>query len=277
MPELPEVTTIVNDINERLVGRRIDEAKITSFGENLRIKSKQDLDQMLTGKKIEKATRRAKYLIIELSNGNSLIIHLKLTGQFLLRDRDARADEFTRLILNLDDGHQVRFCDRNGAAEAFIVHKSSEVEKNLGPEPFEIKPKQFDDSIHRSEKKTIKETIVDQKIIAGVGNIYADEALFLAKINPFRSPKSITEEEAERLLNAIKEVLTESIKHRGTTIDSYRDLLGNPGTNQNYLQVYGKTGKPCPICKTPIEYTEIGGRRTHFCPECQPQPQLSLF
>lgn len=277
MPELPEVTTIVNDINERLVGLRIDEAKLTSFGENLRIKSKQDLDQMLTGKKIEKATRRAKYLIIELSNGNSLIIHLKLTGQFILRDKDDRADEFTRLILNLDDGRQIRFCDRNGAAEAFIVHNSNEVEKNLGQEPFEIKADQFYKSIQGSDKKTTKETIVDQKIIAGVGNIYADEALFIAKINPFQSPKSITLEETERLLDAIKEVLLSSIKHRGTTIDSYRDLLGNPGTNQNYLQVYGKTGKPCPVCKTPIEYTEIGGRRTHYCKICQPEAQLSLF
>ena len=277
MPELPEVTTIVNDINERLVGRRIDEAKITSLGENLRIKSKQDLDQMLTGKKIEGATRRAKYLIIELSNGNSLVVHLKLTGQFILRDKEARADEFTRLIINLDDGRQVRFCDRNGAAEAFIVRDLAEVEKPLGPEPFEIEPKNFHDSIYRSDKKTIKETIVDQKIIAGVGNIYADEALFLAKVNPFRTPKSITLAETEAILSGIKQVLNDGIEHRGTTIDSYRDLLGNPGENQNYLLVYGKTGKPCPVCKTPIEYTEIGGRRTHLCPECQPQAQLSLF
>ncbi len=277
MPELPEVTTIVNDINERLVGRWIDGAKITSLGENLRIKSKQDLDQMLTEKKIEGATRRAKYLIIELSNGNSLIIHLKLTGQFILRDKDSRTDEFTRLILNLDSGHQVRFCDRNGAAEAFIVHDSKEVEKNLGPEPFEIKLKQFVDLIYQSYKKTIKETIVDQKIIAGVGNIYADEALFLSKINPFRTPKSITLEETESLLGGIKQVLNDGIKHRGTTIDSYRDLLGNPGNNQNFLRVYGKTGKPCPVCKTPIEYTEIGGRRTHYCKICQPEAQLSLF
>lgn len=277
MPELPEVTTIVNDINERIAGRRIDQAKITSFGENLRIKSGQDLDQMLTGKKIEKATRRAKYVIIELSNGNSLVMHLKLTGQLLLRDKEAKADEFLRLILNLDSGQQVRLCDRNGAAEAFIVHNSAEIEKNLGPEPFEIKTDQFYKSIRDSDKKTIKETIVNQKIIAGVGNIYADEALFLAKISPFRSPKSINEDETEKLLDAIKEVLLESIKHRGTTIDSYRDLLGNPGKNQNYLQVYGKTGKACPVCKTSLEYTEIGGRRTHYCKNCQPEAQLSLF
>lgn len=277
MPELPEVTTIVNDINERLVGRRINEAKLTSLGENLRIKSKQDLDQMLTGKKIEKATRRAKYLIIELSNGNSLVIHLKLTGQFILRDKTAQADEFTRLILNLDEGRQIRLCDRNGAAEAFIVSNFSEIEKNLGSEPFEIKAEDFYKEVINSDKKTIKETIVNQKIIAGVGNIYADEALFAVGMNPFNSPKTITKEEVEKLLEAIKQVLQSSISHRGTTIDSYRDLLGNPGENQNYLQVYGKRGKPCPICKTPIEYTEIASRRTHYCKICQAEAQLSLF
>lgn len=277
MPELPEVTTIVNDINERLAGRRIDQAKITSFGENLRVKSRQDLDQMLTGKKIEKATRRAKFVIIELSNGKSLVMHLKLTGQLLLRDKDDRVDEFLRLVLDLDNDQQVRFCDKNGAAEAFIVDNIREVEKNLGPEPFEIKADQFYKSIQNSDKKTIKETIVNQKTIAGVGNIYADEALFLAKISPFRSPKTITEVETKTLLDSIKQVLTSSIEHRGTTIDSYRDLLGNPGSNQNYLQVYGKTAKPCPVCQTPIEYTEIGGRRTHYCSHCQPEAQLRLF
>ena len=121
MPELPEVTTIVNDINERLVGRRIDDVKITSLGENLRIKSKQDLDQILSGKKIEKAERRAKFLLLTLSNGDNLVIHLKLTGQFLLRDKNFQPDEFARLVMNLDNGQQMRFCDRNGAAEAFVV------------------------------------------------------------------------------------------------------------------------------------------------------------
>lgn len=277
MPELPEVTTIVNDINQNIVGRRIDEVKITSLGENLRIKSKQDLDQLLPGKTIEKAERKAKFLLLTLSNGDSLVIHLKLTGQFLLRDKNSPADEFTRMIINLENGQQLRFCDRNGAAEVFIVQETSEVEKLVGPDPFEIKPKQFNDSIHWSDKKTIKETIVDQKIIAGVGNIYADEALFVAKINPTRSPKSVTQEETNQLLEAIKQVLNEGIEHRGTTIDSYRDLLGNPGTHQNYLRVYGKKGQSCPNCGTAIEYTEINGRRTHYCPVCQPSEQLSLF
>lgn len=277
MPELPEVTTIVNDINKRLVGRRVHQAKITSLGENLRIKSGQDLDQKLTGKKIEKASRRAKYIIIELSNGTSLVTHLKLTGQLLLRDKADRADEFVRLTLDLDNGQQIRFCDKNGAAEAFIVENTHEVEKNLGSEPFEIKTDQFYKSIQSSDKKTIKETIVDQKIIAGVGNIYADEALFLAKINPTRGSKSLNPTEVENLLEGIKQVLKEGIEHRGTTIDSYRDLFGKAGTHQNFLRVYGKKGDPCPKCETKIEYMEISGRRTHFCPSCQMSDQLSLF
>ncbi len=277
MPELPEITTIVSDINQRLVGKRIDEVKITSLGENLRIKSKQDLDQMLSGKKIEKAQRRAKFLIVTLSNGDSLVMHLKLTGQFLLREKNSAPDEFTRLIINLDNSQQLRFCDRNGAAEAFIVEDISQVEKLVGPDPFEIKLKEFSKNLQNSDKKTIKETIVDQKVIAGVGNIYADEALFLAKINPTRAPKSLSDEEVESLLAGIKQALSEGIEHRGTTIDSYRDLLGNPGTHQNFLRVYGKKGRACPNCGTAVEYMEINGRRTHFCPKCQPSEQLSLF
>lgn len=277
MPELPEVTTIVSDINEKIAGQRIDRVQITPLGENLRIKSKQDLDQRLSGKKIEKAVRRAKFLLLRLSNGDNLVIHLKLTGQLLLRDKNARPDEFTRLIMNLDDGQQLRFCDRNGAAEAFIVLDISEVEKLVGPDPFEVKVEEFSANIQNSDKKTIKETIVNQKVIAGVGNIYADEALFVAKINPFRTPKSIVEEEIESLLASIRQVLNEGIEHRGTTVDSYRDLLGNPGTHQNFLRVYGKKDQPCPNCSTKIEYTEINGRRTHFCPSCQPTEQLNLF
>ncbi len=277
MPELPEVTTIVNDINSKIIGRTITEARLTSFGENLRVKSKQDLDQLLTGKRIEKAERKAKYLLLRLSSGDNLVIHLKLTGQFILREKTARPDEFTRMILNLDDGKQLRFNDRNGAAEAFISTDLASIEASYAPDAFEINPDLLVKNLQNSARKTIKEAIVDQKVIAGVGNIYADEALFVAKINPFQGPKTLTAEEVSRLLSAISQVLNEGIEHRGTTIDSYRDLLGNPGTNQNYLRVYGRTGKPCPNCRTPIEYTEINSRRTHYCSNCQPADQLTLF
>lgn len=277
MPELPEVTTIVNDINSRLIGRTITEARLTSLGENLRIKSRQDLDQILTGKKIEKAERKAKYLLLKLSSGDNLVIHLKLTGQFILREKGAKADEFTRMVLNLDDGRQLRFNDRNGAAEAFISESLDHIKDKVAADAFEIDQDLFSKNLISSDKKTVKEAIVDQRVIAGVGNIYADEALFVAKINPFRSTKSLSKAEIKSLMEAIKQVLSEGIEHRGTTIDSYRDLLGNPGKHQNYLRVYGKTGKPCPSCSKPIEYTEINGRRTHFCPSCQPAEQLSLF
>jgi formamidopyrimidine-DNA glycosylase len=277
MPELPEVTTIVNDINSKLVGRTIIEARLTSIGENLRVKSKQNLEAKLAGKKIEKAERKAKYLLLKLSNGANLAIHLKLTGQFILRDKTTKADEFTRMLLNLDNGKQIRFNDRNGAAEAFVTDSLELIEASTGKDAFEITAKEFSRNLQNSDKKTIKESIVDQRIVAGVGNIYADEALFVAKINPFAGPKSLTEEGIKALLEAIKQVLNEGIEHRGTTIDSYRDLFGNPGAHQNFLRVYGKSGKPCANCGEPIEYAEINGRRTHFCPKCQPSDQLSLF
>ncbi len=277
MPELPEVTTIANDINEKIAGKTIDSVRITSLGENLRIKSKQDLDQLLTGKKIESAQRVAKYLILKLSNDDNLVIHLKLTGQFILTDKNTPFDPFARLILNLDDGRQIRFNDRNGAAEAFIVDDLEELKKSVGPDPFEIKAADFSKNIQNSSKKTIKETIVDQKVIAGVGNIYADEALFLAKINPTRGTKTLNDEEVENLLAAIKQVLNEGIEHRGTTIDSYRDLLGKEGSHQNFLRVYGKRDQPCPNCGAKIEYMEISGRRTFYCPVGQPAEQMSLF
>lgn len=277
MPELPEVTTIATDIEKNLIGRTISAVKLTSLGENLRIKAHQDLDQLLTGKKIEGAQRRAKYLIIKLSNDDQLVIHLKLTGQLLLREKGSKPDEFTRLVLNLDNGAQLRFCDRNGAAEAFIVTDFTPIEDKLGPEPFLISVEQLKTSFLNTEKKTVKEALVDQKIIAGVGNIYVDEALFLAKMNPFTSPKSITTEVASVLIDAVRQVLNEGIEHRGTTIDSYRDLFGNPGGHQKYLRVYGKERKPCPTCNEPIQYTEIGGRRTFYCLFCQPEAQLSLF
>jgi formamidopyrimidine-DNA glycosylase len=202
---------------------------------------------------------------------------LKLTGQFILRPPGTGSDEFIRLILELEDGQQIRFCDRNGAAEAFIVSDVGQLEKFVGPEPFEVLLEEFEKNVRQSERKTIKETILDQKVIAGVGNIYADEALFLAGISPFRTPVSLSTEELSKLLEAVKQVLREGIEHRGTTIDSYRDLDGNPGTHQNFLRIYGKGGKPCQNCSTAIILTELGGRRTHYCPIDQPESQLSLF
>ena len=277
MPELPEVHTIAEDLKKKVVGAQIVAVYYTGEGQKLISKSGQDLTHILPGERIESVDRRAKYLLINLSGGKKLIFHLKLTGQILVRSDSHRPDEFTRLILKLDDGKQIRFADRNGFGEVILAENIEEVNANLGPDPFEITYKKFYDSLLRSKKETIKEALLDQSLISGVGNIYVDEALFLAGINPFKAPTKLSLNETTKLLNSIKKALEEGIKDRGTTIDSYRDTDGKPGTHQFHLLVYGKAGKPCKKCATKIEYTEIKGRRTHFCPTCQPKDQLSLF
>ena len=277
MPELPEVETIKNDLIKKIVGSQIVEVNYTGEGQKLISKSGQDLTDFLPGERIKSVDRRAKYLIINLSGGKKLIFHLKLTGQILIRNSSHRPDEFTRLILKLGDGRQIRFADRNGFGSVILAENIEEVNSELGPEPFEITNKKFYDSLNRSEKETIKESLLNQKLISGVGNIYVDEALYLAGINPFRSPRALSLNETTKLLESVKKALEEGIKDRGTTIDSYRDTDGRPGSHQFHLLVYGKAGKPCKKCAARIEYTEIRGRRTHFCPTCQPKEQLSLF
>ena len=277
MPELPEVETIKNDLLKKVVGSQITQVVYTDEGQKLISKTGQDLTHLLPGNKIKGIHRKAKYLVLELSNGKKLVFHLKLTGQILVRNSSNSDDEFVRLILTLDDGRQIRFADRNGFGEVKLIDSDNKIDVTLAPDPFEITSQQFQISLSKSRKETIKETLLDQKAISGVGNIYADEALYLAKINPFRSSKALSEHETVRLLDSIRTVLKEGIKHRGTTIDSYRDTDGRPGTHQFHLLVYGKAGKPCKKCATRIEYTEIAGRRTHFCPTCQPDQQLKLL
>jgi formamidopyrimidine-DNA glycosylase len=277
MPELPEVETIKNDLLNQVVGAQIADISYTDEGQKLIGKSGQNLVDYLPGERIKGAQRRAKYLILELSNGKKLVLHLKLTGRLLLRDQGSPDDEFTRLIISLDDGRQLRFADRNGFGEVRLAENIESIDPDLGPEPFELSNQAFGLALSRSTKETIKESLLDQSLVSGVGNIYADEALWLSGINPFRSPRGLGENEKFKLFESIKQALNEGIKHRGTTIDSYLDLSGRPGTHQFHLQVYGRTGKPCKRCATKIAYTEIKGRRTHFCPTCQPKEQLSLF
>ena len=277
MPELPEVHTIAEDLKKKVVGSQIVEVYYTGEGQKLISKSGQDLRNSLEGERIKSIERRAKYLILSFSEKKKLIFHLKLTGQILVRKSTQPPDEFTRLILKLDDGRQIRFADRNGFGEVVLAENIEQVNPNLGPEPFAVTNKKFYGSLMEREKGTIKEALLDQKLIAGVGNIYVDESLYLAGINPFRAPGVLSLNETTKLLDSIKKALEEGIKNRGTTIDSFRDADGKPGTHQFHLLVYGRSGKPCKKCATNIEYTEIRGRRTHFCPTCQPKDQLSLF
>lgn len=282
MPELPEVQTIVSDLKLILPGKKILSAVYQGeLGRSLLAKSPTDLSIKLPGRKVVEVSRLAKQVVIEIDQAEYLIFHLKITGRLLLRDSDFADDEFTRLTINLDNKQQLRFTDRNGFADANIAtqFQLDQLLGRYGPEVLDqgISPIKFQEILNESTEPSIKQTLLNQKIISGVGNIYADEALLLAKIHPRFKPKSLTLDAAKALLQATVQVLEEGLKDRGTTIDSYVDIYGNPGNHQPNLRAYGRSGKPCLICGTEIELTEVAGRRTYFCPNCQQLPQLSLF
>jgi formamidopyrimidine-DNA glycosylase len=282
MPELPEVQTIVNDLKPLLPGLVVVQASyIGKLGQELLRKSRVDLSLSLSGKRIVDVRRLAKQVVMDLDSGEYLLFHLKITGRLLLRDRTHSIDEYTRLVIKLSDGQELRFTDRNGLADAYLTINSEldQITSRYGPEALDEKlsAERFHEMVAGSSESTVKETLLNQKIVSGVGNIYADEALILAKIHPSFRAKQVTEEQSGLLLDAVRQVLNEGLVDRGTTIDSYVDPFGSPGKHQEKLRAYGRIGKPCLVCGAAIEYTEVGGRRTFFCPNCQSLPQLSLF
>lgn len=271
MPELPEVETITTELKPRLEGRRITGATVLWRPAIARPQVDQFVRQ-LAGQRIERVWRRGKYIILDLSSGDKLVIHLRMTGRLFLRDASDAEDKFTRLVVHLDRGQELRFADSRKFGRLSILNPGEfrQLSDSLGPEPFgkEFTLERFKEIVsHRGQR--IKTVLLDQRYIVGLGNIYADEALFEAGVHPARRADSLTHEEIERLYSAIKQVLSAGIAHKGTTFDSYLDAFGKPGAHQFHLRVYRRTGQPCPRCGTPIERIVIGGRGTHFCPKCQ--------
>ncbi len=213
-------------------------------------------------RRVIRIRRRGKYIIFKLDKG-FLVMHLRITGRLILGE--LRGPE-TRAILHFR-GASLSFLDRRRMATAEFVEDISWLEARLGPEP--LGDLSWLPGALRESRRPIKVWLLDQKNIAGIGNIYASEVLFVAGIDPRRPANSLSEEEAVRLSRAIREVLAEAIAHRGTTFSDYRDSSGDPGGYQEFLRVYRRAGKPCKKCGTPIERIELGGRGTFFCPRCQ--------
>ncbi len=274
MPELPEVETIKNDLRALALGRQITAVDLRD-PLLVRRPSPAEFAGRLQGQAIVAAQRRAKYLLIELSAGDCLAVQLMITGQLLLTQPDEPVKNDTRLILDLDDGSQLRLWDQNGYAKVQLLGRG-EVAAALGLAEYGPDPTLPDFSLAdfaarlRGRRGRIKPLLLDQHFLAGLGNIYADEALFLAGIHPARQADGLSAEEVARLYEAIRHVLLTAIAKRGTTIATYRDLRGHKGQYQDELRVFRRTGKPCPRCGTPIVLSKLGGRDTHFCPRCQP-------
>lgn len=265
MPELPEVETIKRDLEKIIVGKKITEVLVRN-ALVIREPSLQKFKQGLSGVRINKVLRRAKVIILELSNGKSLVIHLKMTGQLVYPGNGKSA----RVVFNLSDGKSLDFNDQRLFGELRLLDDWRELKfiESLGPEPKDITLKQFKELL--STKKTkIKPLLLDQKFISGIGNIYAAEILFRAKINPERRASELLNREKEILFSSMQYILSEAIRHGGSSVDDYVRLSGGKGNYLKYHRVYDREGKPCFICKTLIKRSALGGRGTYFCPKCQ--------
>jgi formamidopyrimidine-DNA glycosylase len=265
MPELPEVETIKNELAPHIIGRGI--SGVTLFWEGMVKKpSPEEFRSRIIGQKITGIGRRGKYLIFSLTSGESLIIHLKMTGSLLLK----APERFVRATIQLDDGSEVYFRDPRKFGVMWLAKDKSTVIKKLGPEP--LKADFTPDVLARrlsGRTAPIKALLFDQKFIAGIGNMYADEALFLAKIHPLRPGGSLSKKEVERLYHAIIKVLSAAINNKGASVDTYFRPGGQIGTAHFEFKVAHGRGKKCPKCGTPIERIAVRNRGSYFCPRCQ--------
>ena len=273
MPELPEVETIRRDLNKELKGRKIVKLKYYDWAKMLK-PSPEVVKKAIEGKKIHGFGRRAKLLLMHLEDHDTTIaLHLKLSGQLILREPGDPPDRFTHIILELDNGKELRFNDLRKFGFMKLVENKEQLSKLLsefGPEPFtpQFTFEKFKEVVTESAR-TIKTVIMDQAKIAGVGNIYADEALWRARIHPEKPSNKLDEKQLKELYEAILYVLKQGIEDRGTSVDQYLDAHGDEGEHARNLKVFRQNGKPCPRCGTEIKKIRVGGRGTHYCPSCQ--------
>jgi formamidopyrimidine-DNA glycosylase len=276
MPELPEVESLRRLLARSVVGRTIVSAQINE--PRLRRAVAADFAAAVSGRKIEELRRRAKYLIIDLSGGTSILVHLGMSGSLTYRDARFVPGKFNsrhdHVHFQLDDGHALVYNDprRFGLLKLMpTAELESSVElATLGPEPI---GDSFDAAYLaktvRGRKAAIKNLLMDQRIVAGIGNIYAAEILFRAGVRPTRRGGRLKRTELERIIEATAPILRAAIDGRGTTFRTYRDSSGRPGGFVTRLKVYGRAGEPCYACSTPIRTTTVGQRSSFYCSTCQ--------
>jgi len=291
MPELPEVETIILDLKKKVLKRTFidvwtDFKKIIKKPKNFEVFKK-----AIIGEKIEKVKRRGKNILIDLSHNKTLLIHQKLTGHLLFgiwKQEEGiwkskikgplvadPMNRFLHLIFWLDNGRQLALSDLRKFAKVELWDKSelenSKEFKNLGPEPLEksFTFEKFKEVLTKKEKGKIKQILMDQNIIAGIGNIYSDEILWEAKINPFKEIKQLSDEEIKRIYRAMREILPKAIEAGGESISNFRRISGEKGGFDSLRQVYRRKGEPCYRCGKKIKRVKIDGRSAHFCPRCQ--------
>ena len=284
MPELPDVETIVRALQQggregpAVLGRRLQSADIL-WERTLAQPSAVEFISRVPGQVVEGVSRRGKFVVIKLSQ-DFLLAHLRMSGDLRvepLQDEKAQSlplQTHDRLVLNFADGQRLVFNDPRKFGRVWLVADLQPVLGRLGPEPLDpgFNAQQFYAKLH-THRRLLKPLLLDQAFIAGLGNIYTDEALHVAGLHPTRHAHELDEIQAQKLLQAIRQVLEEGIRRNGASFDwVYRG-----GSFQNSFRVYQRTGKPCPVCGTPVERLVIGQRGTHFCPVCQPRTKTELL
>jgi formamidopyrimidine-DNA glycosylase len=283
MPELPEVETIRRQLEPELCGRRIEQLEVLDPRWSRPV-DPHELEEEVSGRAIESLRRRGKYLLLELAGDMTLVMHLRMTGNLLLVDeddlvaavdeRDAAVDErYLGARFSLDDGRELRFSDARRFGEAFLVPTDEVEDRFAGRVGIEPYSEQFTaEAIERlaaGRTVPLKSFLLDQAGIAGVGNIYADEALWRAELHPLSPAGSMRPEHAEALRDGVIEALNAGLDEGGASIDDYLDSRGERGSMQDEFIVHTREGEPCPRCGTAIRRIVVSGRSTYFCPGCQ--------
>ena len=272
MPELPEVETIRRGLESRLTGLQIKSLVIPpETGKPVAVIKNMDESSFregIVGARVEGVSRRGKYLLVELDTGARLVIHLRMTGALLFPE--APEDRFVRAVITFDDGLIMRFTDVRKFGGLWLVDDISEVTTDIGPEPFseDFNPAVLTAAL-AGRRSPVKSVILDQRRVAGIGNIYADEACFAAGIAPRRWAQTLSPDEIRRLHASIRDVLLAGVEQGGASFRDYRNTGGNVGSMQKHVKVFRRTGLPCYTCSTEISRVKLGGRSTHFCAQCQ--------
>ncbi len=274
MPELPEVETVVRDLIEhRLPGRMIVKAEVF-WPRTVAIPDVPRFLARLKQQRILRITRAGKFIVFHLSGERALLIHLRMTGRLTFHGGDDPRDPHEHVILYLNDGRQLRFRDTRKFGRWYLVRDAEDIVKKLGPGPLDDTfNKELFASLFARKRRLLKPLLLDQTFIAGLGNIYVDEALWAAQLHPEERSERLSDQAIERLRCAIIQVLEEGIRNMGTSIGvsrvNFYSVGGRRGGHQDHLKVFRRTRQPCPRCQTPIQRIIVAQRSTHFCPACQ--------
>jgi formamidopyrimidine-DNA glycosylase len=277
VPELPEVETIRRDLDKEFVGKRIKKVEVTGARSVRRHPDAGEFVARVEGRRLKSTVRRGKYLLLRLDSGDVVVVHLGMSGQLLRSDAKEAVSKHTHVVLSFTGAGQLRFVDPRTFGELFVTVPEAIEEEvpelaHLGFDPIEEQvPWTRFAQLLAVRRAKLKPLLMDQRFIAGIGNIYADEILFNAGLRPDRSSDKLTNQEIRRLYRSMIETLQEAIKHRGSSLgdQQYRDLFGEIGEFQRLHNVYDREGQACPRCRSTIARIKGNGRSTFLCPQCQ--------